>query len=160
MHRHIVIVDRPEDRASVPAATGRVVLTAREYVEAPPPEKPGAKVVNLVRDHHYLSLGYYASLLAEGRGEKVIPTPHALTEISSKRIYAHALPELTAIARRHLLAPADGGAIARTVTVIFGETCEAETAALGRRAFELFRELLPSSMRADPITHSAAILDA
>ncbi|WP_372054030.1 RimK family protein [Tistrella mobilis] len=139
MHRHIVIVDRPEDRASVPAATGRVVLTAREFVEAPPPEKSGAKVVNLVRDHHYLSLGYYASLLAEGRGDRVIPTPHALTEISSKRIYAHALPELTAIARRHLLAPLAGGAVTRTVTVIFGETCEAETAALGRRAFELFR---------------------
>ncbi|MEN2980556.1 RimK family protein [Tistrella bauzanensis] len=155
---HIVVVDRPEDIPAIPAAAGRQVLTARAFIDSPPPAdaarsgRAGMRVINLTRDHRYLSLGYYVSLLAEGRGERVIPTPSALTEISSKRIYAHALPELTGIARRHLMPPPAGGAITRTVTVMFGETAEPETAALGRRAFDLFR--LP--LMALHLVHGAA----
>lgn len=36
--------------------------------------EPGQRVVNMCDTERYLSRGYYCSLLAEARGQKVIPT--------------------------------------------------------------------------------------
>ncbi len=57
-------------------------------------------VLNLARSFAYQSAGYYASLLAEARGHRVSPSVQTLVELSSKSVYAHALPELNEIAQQ------------------------------------------------------------
>ncbi|HEX5313644.1 MAG TPA: RimK family protein [Gammaproteobacteria bacterium] len=44
-------------------------------------------VVNLASSYRYLSIGYYSSLLAEARGERVIPSVRTIEDLSRKTIY-------------------------------------------------------------------------
>ena len=53
-------------------------------------------VLNLARSYGYQSEGYYASLLAEGRGHRVSPSVLTMKELTQKGLYAHALPDLNA----------------------------------------------------------------
>ncbi len=52
------------------------------------------KLVNLARSYAYQSKGYYASLLAEARGHRVVPTVETMLELREAKLYEHALPEL------------------------------------------------------------------
>src|SRR5262245_5284902 len=52
------------------------------------------KLVNLARSYAYQSKGYYASLLAEARGHRVVPTVETMLELRESKLYEHALPEL------------------------------------------------------------------
>jgi glutathione synthase/RimK-type ligase-like ATP-grasp enzyme len=50
--------------------------------------------VNLSRSYAYQSKGYYASLLAEARGHRIVPTVETMLELREVKLYEHALPEL------------------------------------------------------------------
>ena len=70
MAKHLIVVDRPRDfKWPDPAYE---VTTPREFITRPPAAGPNVRVINLCRDTSYLSLGYYCSLLAEARGQRVI----------------------------------------------------------------------------------------
>ena len=55
------------------------------------------RLINLSRDCEYLGTGYYASLLAEARGHKVIPSVQTILDLGRRSLYRFALPELNAI---------------------------------------------------------------
>ena len=55
------------------------------------------RLINLSRDCEYLGTGYYASLLAEARGHKVIPSVQTILDLGRRALYRFALPELNAI---------------------------------------------------------------
>ena len=48
------------------------LLTANEYLQTPAAGK--SHILNLCDDLSYLSTGYYVSLLAEARGQRVLPS--------------------------------------------------------------------------------------
>ncbi len=52
------------------------------------------KLLNLSRSYAYQSKGYYASLLAEARGHRVVPTVETMLELREGKLYEQALPEL------------------------------------------------------------------
>ena len=52
------------------------------------------KLINLSRSYAYQSKGYYASLLAEARGHRVVPTVETMLELREAKLYEHALPDL------------------------------------------------------------------
>ena len=52
------------------------------------------KIINLSNSYAYQSRGYYASLLAGSRGHKVIPTVETMIDLSERKLYENALPEL------------------------------------------------------------------
>ena len=57
-------------------------MTTRDYILKPPQARRGLpKVLNLSRSYAYQTLGYYASLLAEARGQKVVPTVSTILEL-------------------------------------------------------------------------------
>lgn len=60
------------------------IMLADDYLHSDPSSGGNTQIINLCREYDYLSKGYYCSLLAEARGDKVIPTVTALTDINHK----------------------------------------------------------------------------
>ncbi|WP_018701148.1 RimK family protein [Amorphus coralli] len=89
----VILVDHYRDFDQ--AETIHKVLTVRDYI-ARPQIFAGRRpiLVNLTRSYAYQSAGYYASLLAEARGHRVLPTVHTMIELSRKALYRAGLPEL------------------------------------------------------------------
>lgn len=123
-----------------------IVVTARDYiVRADALKLKYEKVINLCRTYQYLSLGYYCSLLAEARRDKIIPSVATVLDLSAKSIYRHALPELDEFLQKcmkrepvqlALLPPPDGPF---AIHVFFGQTGDERFQELARKAFDLFR---------------------
>jgi glutathione synthase/RimK-type ligase-like ATP-grasp enzyme len=63
------------------------VTSVDAYLEAQ--EGPPSKrvILNLCRNYRYLSHGYYCSLLAESRGQQVLPSVSTINSLSSKSLY-------------------------------------------------------------------------
>ena len=89
----VILVDQPRDLPN--AETPHKVITTTEYLARPRLFEVGRpKLVNLARSYAYQSKGYYASLLAEARGHRVVPTVETMLELREQKLYEHALPEL------------------------------------------------------------------
>jgi len=90
----VVLVDQARDFPN--AETPHKVITTRDYLARPKlfggPGRP--KIINLSRSYNYQSKGYYASLLAEARGHRIIPTAETMLELREHKLYEHALPDL------------------------------------------------------------------
>src|SRR5271168_4598253 len=92
----VVLVDHARDFPN--AETPHKVITTRDYLARPKlfagPGRP--KIINLSRSYNYQSKGYYASLLAEARGHRIIPTAETMLELRQQKLYEHSVPELEA----------------------------------------------------------------
>lgn len=112
------------------AAQVRAVASGRE-------RKRPRKVINLCRNYDYLSLGYYCSLLAEARGDRVTPSVETILDLQHRNSQQGSLARLDRLT---------GGLddVPRSVNtmsfhVFFGHVEDPELAELARKAFELFR---------------------
>src|SRR6202049_1594957 len=77
------------------ADTPHKVIMTSEYLARPKLFDVGRpKLVNLSRSYAYQSKGYYASLLAEARGHRVVPSVETMLELREAKLYEHALPDL------------------------------------------------------------------
>lgn len=90
----VILVNQPRDFPN--ADTPHKVITTSDYLVRPRLfDMARPKLINLSRSYAYQSKGYYASLLAEARGHRVIPTVETMLELrESSKLYEHALPEL------------------------------------------------------------------
>lgn len=77
------------------AATQHKVMPTRDYLARPELFR-GARpnIINLSRSYSYQSRGYYASLLAAARGQRVIPSVETIIDLSARKLYENAIPEL------------------------------------------------------------------
>jgi glutathione synthase/RimK-type ligase-like ATP-grasp enzyme len=113
----VILTGRNSDLGQVD--TPHKIITNREYLTHPAlfrGQRP--KVINLSNNYAYQSRGYYASLLAGSRGHKVIPTVETMIDLSERKLYENALPELeTALnkCRKEL-----GGSYPAKVCIFFG----------------------------------------
>ena len=113
----VIITGRQTDLSQVD--TPHKIITSRDYLAHPGlfrGQRP--KVINLSNRYDYQSRGYYASLLAGSRGQKVIPSVETMIDLSEPKLYENALPELEQAlnrCRKDL-----GGAFPAKVTVFFG----------------------------------------
>lgn len=97
----VILVDHYRDFDQ--ADTLHKVLAVRDYIARPEIfEGRRPILVNLSRSYAYQSAGYYASLLAEARGHRVLPTVHTMLELSRKGLYKTAVPELEDALNRDL----------------------------------------------------------
>ena len=89
----VILVDPPKDFPN--ADTPHKVITTREYLARPRLfDRARPKIINLSRSYTYQIDGYYASLLAEARGHRVIPTVETMLDLREAKLYEQALPEL------------------------------------------------------------------
>ncbi len=134
----VILVDQPKDFPN--ADTPHKVITASEYLARPKLFEFGRpKLVNLSRSYAYQSKGYYASLLAEARGHRVVPTVETMLELREAKLYEHALPELedelNRCARKADFQPESEFKF----LVCFGIARDSRFEAFGRLLFDWFR---------------------
>ena len=134
----LIVVDRLTDLPTELA--GYPVMTTRDYIVRPraagrhPP-----KVVNLSRDYGYQTFGYYASLLAEARGHKVVPTVTTMLELRRRNFYAHALPELEELLNRTIRRLSDPPANSFRLLVCMGHPDDPRFERFTRQVFDWIR---------------------
>ncbi|NHZ64147.1 RimK-like ATPgrasp N-terminal domain-containing protein [Massilia genomosp. 1] len=91
--RLIIVVEQLKDWPDT--ATPYKVVTAAQYLGSTDHSgAPQTTVVNLCRSYKYLSVGYYCSLLAEARGQAVLPSVKTINDLSRKAIYGLDTDEL------------------------------------------------------------------
>lgn len=134
----VILVDQPKDFPN--AETPHKVITTSDYLARPRLFDMGRpKLINLSRSYSYQSKGYYASLLAEARGHRIVPTVETMLELREAKLYEHALPELenelNRCARRADVDP--GGEM--KLLFCFGVAQDARFEAFGRLLFDWFR---------------------
>lgn len=129
----IVVEKRTDFRWTVPSLP---VVTAEAFIaEGGQARARVRRVINLCRGFEYLGIGYYCSLLAEARGERVSPSVETIQDLQLKA----ARPQGMAALERLI---GDLGALPRAVNmlsvqVFFGQVEDQALAALARRCFEL-----------------------
>ncbi len=138
MRDWILIADDLRDLASLGAPFR--MMTTRDYV-LQPKLLAGAhpKIINLARTYTYQTDGYYASLLAEARGHRVVPSVETMLDLADAKGVEPAIPELEQIIERDL-AKANGGAPApEKLMVFFGETTDERFRRFARILFDWYR---------------------
>jgi glutathione synthase/RimK-type ligase-like ATP-grasp enzyme len=139
MNGWVILVDHARDFPN--AETPHKVITTSDYLARPKLFVGGgrAKVVNLSRSYNYQSKGYYASLLAEARGHRVIPTVETMLELREHKLYEQALPDL----QEALTAAAQRAHADETTTFdllfCFGLVLDTRFEAFGRLLFDWYR---------------------
>ncbi len=94
MNGWVILVDQARDFRN--ADTPHKVITTGDYLARPKlfAGLGRAKIINLSRSYNYQSKGYYASLLAEARGHRVIPTVETMLDLRELKLYERSLPDL------------------------------------------------------------------
>ena len=134
----VILVDQPRDFPN--AETPHKVITTSDYLARPRLFDSGRpKLLNLSRSYAYQSKGYYASLLAEARGHRIVPTVETMLELRETKLYERALPELddelNRCARRADVQPEGEFKL----LVCFGIARDSRFEAFGRLLFDWFR---------------------
>lgn len=82
------------DTLKPPSLGNAVVRTIDDYLEGESgTDDESLTVINLCRSYDYLSKGYYVSLLAEARHQRVLPTLSTIAAITDPFVYFRALEE-------------------------------------------------------------------
>ena len=134
----LVIVENSKDWS--PSGANETVVTAAQYLGPGTCHvKPGTVVVNLCRSYKYLSIGYYCSLLAEARMQRVFPSVKTVNDLSRKSIYSLDISELD-IALNSSLSESSKGPmpVEFSMDIFFGMTDYTPLAQLARQIFEKF----------------------
>lgn len=133
----VILVDNLKDVSN--AETPHKVMTVREYLTHPK-LFAGAKptILNLSRSYAYQGAGYYASLLAEARQHRVVPTVETMIELSRKVLYQRALPELEDSLNRAIRKIVGEVDIPARLLVCLGKTSVPALEGFGRLLFDWF----------------------
>ena len=137
---HLIVVEKVADFRW--ANSDSRIITAEEFISERAHEdgvssRRPRKVINLCRSYDYLSLGYYCSLLAEARGDRITPSVETILDLQQRSTQQGLLAQLDRLI--------DGFAdIPRSVNtlsfhVFFGRIEDPALADLARKSFELFR---------------------
>lgn len=99
--RKIIVVNNPTKWGF--DITGVDVVSARDYIENPKFARlSNVRVFNLCNDYAYLTRGYYVSLLAEARGQKVIPSVKHIIDLKVQPVVKVVSEELEDLIQRSL----------------------------------------------------------
>jgi glutathione synthase/RimK-type ligase-like ATP-grasp enzyme len=129
--------------SAFPDEIGVHVWLPRIYINLPDRFRArSVRVVNLSRDCDYLGTGYYASLLAEARGHKVIPSIRTLLDLGRKSLYQLGLPELDGLLASDIKRLPEPPAEAVQLLIAFGRTPDARFRDFARNVFDRFRHPL------------------
>lgn len=97
------------------------------------------RVINLCPDHAYLDLGYYSSLLAEARGQRVLPSVRTINDLAEGAQAAVDLDDLNRRIKRLLNRRRSGLDSTRLeLLVAFGEARVKDLAEIGKTLYQSF----------------------
>ncbi len=131
MHKTIVVVDNNDN---LPDDIDLDVVTFEQYLaDYPKLHEPKTRIINLCDTEHYLSRGYYCSLLAEARQHKVLPS---VVTINDLRDFSSNILSGTAFSLPFSLIDSNTGKIC--LLVLFGWVEQENWQKLARQVFEKY----------------------
>ena len=134
----IVLSEQPP--SAFPGALAELVWLPRIYITRPENFRSrSVRVINLSRDCDYLGTGYYASLLAEARGHKVMPSVQTILDLGRRSLYRFVLPELNAILAKSLARMGEPLRDPVRVLIAFGNAEDGRFRDFARAVFDRFR---------------------
>lgn len=134
MAEPIIVVQSAADLGGQPLPVR--LVDADDYLVDPAYAKGDYYVINLCRSYRYQSVGYYCSLLAEARGQRVVPSVSVILDLSRKALYE---TEISLISGNASRAPAGvEPLLPAKILVFFGQCKDPRWQVLAQRAFESF----------------------
>lgn len=136
MHPVLIVVDSPQDwKAFFPSEN---VISVQDYLSSDELyKKPNTHIINLCRSYKYLTNGYYCSLLAEARSNKVIPSVRSINDLGNKSLYSLDIGNLNQILEK-ALHDRQVDSDTWSIKLFFGNPDIEQLENLGRQIFELF----------------------
>lgn len=131
-----IVVDKLEDWS--PYYPSENLITVEDYLGSDPSPDLPMQVINLCRDYKYLGKGYYCSLLAEARGDRVIPSVRTINDLSRRRMYTLGLSALEKLVQKKSAHLEHAELDSYELRIYFGTTLIEELQGLARQLFELF----------------------
>jgi glutathione synthase/RimK-type ligase-like ATP-grasp enzyme len=134
----VILVDNLKDISN--ADTPHKVMTVRDYLMRPKLFTGiNPNILNFSRSYAYQGAGYYASLLAEARQHRVLPSVETMIELSRKQLYNHALPELENSLNQCLRKIGEAAEEISRITVCLGQTGNGQEEPFARLLFDWYR---------------------
>lgn len=132
--QNIIVVNNPDRwqlSQQVPVISAREYLTNSKYSQ-----ERSLRVFNLCSSYRYQTLGYYVSLLAEARGQRIIPEISTIQDFKSKTIIRSISDELDSLFQKSLrrIKSTDF-----TLSVYFGKNFAQTYDELSRELYSLFQ---------------------
>jgi len=125
-----------------PYSPSQDVTVVDSYLEAQAGPISRTVILNLCRSYRYLSHGYYCSLLAESRGQQVMPSISTINSLGSKSLYLlnldapdETLERLEKRLSKRLTGPEP---MVFSAKLYFGSTLDPDLKSLGRALFDQF----------------------
>lgn len=132
----LIVEDQKDWKPYSPSAS---VIHASDYLGASLRYfRPDITVINLCRSYKYLSIGYYCSLLAEARGQRVFPTVKTINDLSRKAIYSLDMGDLDEALNSILTEHEQPLPVLFSMDVFFGQTDYSPLSELAHQIFETF----------------------
>lgn len=134
----ILIADDLRDLAALGAPFR--MMTTRDYV-LKPKLLSGArpKIINLARSYNYQTDGYYASLLGEARGHRVVPTVETMLDLYDRDMHEDAISVLEELLNKDLDKFPENGPVPERLIVCFGEVQDERFRKFARQIFDWYR---------------------
>lgn len=130
-----IVVEHLQD-CPVPPPGCRVVLMA-DYAAVT--GTGSNRIINLCRGAGYLAPGYYCSLIAEARGQEVMPSAATLANLGERTVRAERLRRLDHALARLLATEGDlGRDLLRSLPLLFGQPADPRWQPFADLAFDLF----------------------
>jgi glutathione synthase/RimK-type ligase-like ATP-grasp enzyme/ribosomal protein S18 acetylase RimI-like enzyme len=112
------------------------VVTVKEYISNPDYQNnPDYRVFNLCSSYKYQSYGYYVSLLASARGQRVIPTSVSIRDFRLINVIQSVASEIDELTNK-VLSRETGNQF--SLSVYFGQTRLRGFASLAMKLYQLF----------------------
>lgn len=135
MSKLYIVVDSPDIWA--PYHSAEEVISSKDYLTGPEYRAAGIQVYNFCGDCSYRSQGYYCSLLAEARGQKVLPAVRTLNELAAGAAIKLS-DELLRRMRQYLGSRVAPGEPRFRLRICFGHTPIGPLEKLAKKLFELY----------------------
>lgn len=132
MRKTLIVVDTDFIELS---QTQQSVISFQTYLEEyPKRNEPKTRIINLCDTEHYLSRGYYCSLLAEARQHKVLPSVKTINHMR------RATDDPDELSRTLLPFWENRETLPETYScmIYFGQSDQADSAAIAKRVFQQF----------------------
>lgn len=135
MSQTCIVIHSPKDLESY-HSSDQVISFADYVMGLYPRGATKIRIINLCRKFGYLSEGYYCSLLAEARGEKVIPSVRTLSDLSKPALYRIHVDDFSESLYKSLdVAEMDERLV---MLSFFGRAADQRFDELARKLFEVF----------------------
>jgi glutathione synthase/RimK-type ligase-like ATP-grasp enzyme len=130
MYRTLIVTDDAEQLEN----TDLDVISFAQYLaDFPRINEPKTRVINLCNTTHYLSQGYYCSLLAEARQHKVLPSVNVINDLRISEVENDEFQKLSITSTKELLSLHE-----QSVFVYFGQSKNPLLTTLAAQAFKRF----------------------